>query len=255
MNRYALYTSVFGGFEKVWAPLDHSKSVTRYVVSDSPDRVPGWDSTVIPAPLEKSPRLSNRKAKILFHEQLTHTEATLYVDANVRPMGDLSSIFAELTASGSDLALYPHYTRSSVRAEAEACLQRGKVRYPDRVPTELDLYSKEGFPDDAGLWEGSVIFKNHQSPKLAAAMKEWWELYSRFENRDQFSLPFIIWKHGLTVLNLDSLSHGREHYFHRVQHSSHGLINRTARYLQARAPESAFWSSLHLAMRRVSRSP
>ena len=254
MNRYGLYTSVFGGFERVWAPLDQSKGVTRYVVSDSPERVPGWDCTVTPAPPENSPRLSNRKAKILFHEGLLDTEASVYVDANVRPMGDLGAIFEALMASGSDLALYPHYARSSVRAEAAACLQRDKVPHPDRVPTELDLYSNEGFPDDAGLWEGSVIFKNHQSPKLAAAMNEWWELYSRFENRDQFSLPFIIWKHGLTVLNLDSLSHGREHYFHRVQHSSHGLINRTARYLQARAPESAFWSSLHRVTRRVSSS-
>ena len=254
MTRYGLYTSVFGGFEKVWAPLDYSKNVSRYVVSDSPHWVPGWDSTVTPDPLEKSPRLCNRKAKILFHENLRDTDASLYVDANVRPMGDLNTIFAELMASGADLALYPHYTRSSVRAEAEACLQRNKVRYPDRVGAELDLYSNEGFPDNAGLWEGSVIFKNHQSPKLAAAMSEWWELYSRFENRDQFSLPFIIWKHGLTVLNLDTLSHGREHYFHRIQHSSDGLINRTARYLQARAPESSFWSSLHRTMQRVSGS-
>ena len=245
------YTSVFGEFEKIWSPLDHHTGVQFIAVTDQDQAPKGWAHKTQSTADLRTPRLLNRHEKMLFHPA---SSTSLYLDANVRPIKNLRPLFDSFEESNADLGLYPHYTRSSVRAEAEACLQRDKVRHPDRVPTELDLYSNEGFPDDAGLWEGSVIFKNHQSPKLAAAMNEWWDLYSRFENRDQFSLPFIIWKHGLSVLNLDSLSHGREHYFHRVQHSSHGLINRTARYLQARAPESAFWSSLHRVTRRVSSS-
>jgi len=249
-----IYSSVFGNFERAWAPLNQPPAPKPILITDRLKRVACWDVRAATVRNLPTPQLANRSQKMLFSSTLPHSDRSVYLDGNVRAITDLTPVFSAFEESGADIAMYPHYTRSSVRAEAEACLQRGKVRYPDRVPTELDLYSKEGFPDDAGLWEGSVIFKNHQSPKLAAAMNEWWELYSRFENRDQFSLPFIIWKHGLTVLNLDRLSYGREHYFHRVQHSSHGLINRTARYLQARAPENALWASLHRATRRVSSS-
>lgn len=245
------YTSVFGEFEKVWSPLHHHTGVQFIAVTDQTRAPKGWTHKTQSSAELPTPRLMNRHEKMLFQPA---GSTSLYMDANVRPIRNLRPLFDSFEESKADLALYPHYTRASVRAEAEACIQRNKVRYPDRVAAELDLYANEGFPDNAGLWEGSVIFKNHQSPKLTSAMSEWWDLYSRFENRDQFSLPFIIWKHRLTVLNLDTLSQGREHYFHRVQHSSDGLINRTARYLQARAPESSFWSSLHRTMRRVSGS-
>ena len=249
-----IYSSVFGDFETAWAPLNQPITPRPILITDRLRIDPRWDVRASSVQNLPTPQLANRAQKMLFFSRLPHPGRSVYLDGNVRAITDLTPIFNAFGESGADMALYPHYARSSVRAEAEACLQRNKVRYPDRVGAELDLYSNEGFPDNAGLWEGSVIFKNHQSPKLAAAMSEWWELYSRFENRDQFSLPFIIWKHGLTVLNLDTLSHGREHYFHRIQHSSDGLINRTARYLQARAPESSFWSSLHRTMRRVSGS-
>jgi hypothetical protein len=191
---------------------------------------------------------------MLFQESLGGCTSTLYVDANVRPVADLSDLFQIFEASGADLAMYPHYARASVRAEAQACLVRNKVAHPERVPEELAYYEEAGFPDTGGMWEGSVIFKNQRSQLLEAAMREWWELYSRYETRDQFSLPFVIWKHGLSVLNLDDQAFGREHYFARLQHSSNGLGNRLARYLQARALENQLWSAAHKVGRSLKRS-
>ena len=187
-----------------------------------------------------------------YYRSLPPEGLSVYVDANVRPINNLLPLFRAFEESGADLGMYRHYARSSVRAEAAACILRNKVDNPYAVAEELRFYEDVGFPDTGGMWEGSVIFRRHSSENLHSAMEEWWNLYSRFQTRDQFSLPFVIWKHGLTVYDLDEHSPGREHYFVRLQHSQAGIRNRLARYLQARAPENSFWSTLQRLARSLA---
>jgi hypothetical protein len=175
---------------------------------------------------------------MLFHEDLSDVDFSVYLDANVRPIRSLEPLVAHFALTGADLGLYPHYARSSVRQELDACVRRAKIDHPETALAEYARYEQAGFPDRSGMWEGSVIIKNHNSKKLSLAMHEWWHLYSEFQTRDQFSLPFVIWKHDLTVADLDREPFGREHYFLRLQHSSEGRMNLLARYLQARSVEN-----------------
>lgn len=248
-----LYSSVFGDFERPWAPIRQRASVKKVLVSDSRSRDPHWSEHVSPAEKFSSPRLANRFYKMLYFRSLPRDGVSVYVDANVRPIESLVPLFEAFRDSGADLGMYRHYARASVAEEARACLNRNKIDNPAALEEELKLYESAGFPDTGGMWEGSVIFKRHNSPRLLAAMEEWWELYSRFQTRDQFSLPFVMWKHGLTVYDLDDHKPGREHYFVRLQHSQAGIRNRLARYLQARAPENSFWKSLQRAARSLGR--
>jgi len=241
----AVYTSVFGDFEKVWPPLHPTSSTRYFLISDSKKAVPGWRLVHVDTAKFRSPRLGNRRQKMLFHETLDGVCASVYIDANVRTIAPLDALFAAFLASGADLGMYRHYARASVNDEARACIARDKVESAVAVDEELRFYESLGFPDAEGMWEGSVIFKNHQSPKLPAAMKEWWSLYSRFRTRDQFSLPFVIWKHKLTVFDLDEVKPSREYFFVRLQHSTKGVFNRLARYAQARAPENAGWKVVY----------
>lgn len=242
-----LYSSVFGGFEFPWPPLRQPEEIRTLLVSDSSPGVTGWNDTYSPPETFDTARLANRFHKMLHYSSLTHDDFSVYVDANVRPINSLSLPFEAFEESGADIGMYRHYSRSNVKDEASACLSRNKVSNPAALAEELALYDSLGFPDDQGMWEGSVIFRRNSSQHLGEAMHDWWELYSRFQTRDQFSLPFVIWKHGLKVFDLDDHSPGREHYFVRLQHSQSGLRNRLARYLQARAPENSFWSALHRA--------
>jgi len=243
--RRVLYTSVFGGFERVWPPIDRTPGLSRFVITDSLATPRGWTQGKSGLAKGDSPRLSNRHQKMLFQESLPQQATSLYVDANVRAVANLAPLFEAFEESGADLGMYPHYARASVHSEVRACIARNKVDNPENAEEELLFYDEQGFPDTGGMWEGSVIFKNNASPHLSEAMQQWWSLYSRFETRDQFSLPYIIWKHGLVVLNLDDQPFGRKHYFVRLQHSSSGVANRSARYLQAKAPENPVWASLH----------
>lgn len=251
--RIAIYTSVFGGFETIWPPV-RSNAQHRYLaVTDNPRGIRGWIPVAPDYAMSMQPRLANRRQKMLFHEDLPDVDFSVYVDGNVRPVRSLEPLVAHFAQTGADLGLYPHYARSSVRQELDACVRRGKIAHPETAIAEYSRYEQAGFPDRSGMWEGSVIIKNHRSPKLSGAMHEWWGLYSEFQTRDQFSLPFVIWKHELTVANLDHENFGREHYFFRVQHSTEGGMNRLARYLQARSVESRGWTVLYKAFRWASR--
>jgi len=248
-----LYSCVVGDFEHSWSPIRQPPSMRTILISDSDDATSGWSEHHAPVGEYGSSRLANRFHKMLFYRSLAPEGFSVYVDGNVRPIESLAPLLRAFRESGADLGMYRHYARASVHEEAHACLHRNKVDNPAALQEELKLYEDAGFPDSDGMWEGSVIFKRHDSSRLLAAMEEWWELYSRFQTRDQFSLPFVIWKHGLTVFDLDDHKPGREHYFVRLQHSQAGIRDRLARYLQARAPENAVWKNLQKAARSLAK--
>jgi len=254
MSALTLYSSVFGDFEDAWSPLRQPPSIRAVLISDTDSPTPGWHEHYTPPRSFESPRLGNRFHKMLHYQSLSLDGLSVYIDANVRPIQNLVPLFDAFEKSGADIGMYRHYARASVRDEAQACLHRKKVDNPEALREELNFYANAGFPDTGGMWEGSVIFKRHSAPKLGSAMEEWWELYSRFQTRDQFSLPYVLWKHGLDVFDLDDHEPGREHYFVRLQHSQAGIRNRLARYLQARAPENAFWRSLQRGARKLARN-
>ena len=249
---FTIYSCVFDAFETAWEPTRYCTIREPILITDSKVSRKGWKVEYEDDPQYDDPRLANRNKKMLYFTTLDPNGISLYCDANVRVINSISPLLEAFEKSRADIGMYRHYARSSVREEAAACLARNKVDNPEALEEELALYASSGFPDDQGMWEGSVIFRRHSSQRLAEAMGEWWDLYSRFQTRDQFSLPFVIWKHGLEVFDLDEHSPGREHYFVRLQHSEAGVKNRMARYLQARAPENQMWGALHRLLSRLN---
>lgn len=251
---FTCYTSVFGGYEPIWPPHQPDSGVDYVLVSDTTAPPRGWTHRSIDPSGFESPRLANRFQKMRFHESLPKSHVSVYIDANIRPVASLLPLLESFDTSGAEIGLYRHYSRNSVRSEARACLERNKVEHPEAVEPELRFYESEGFPDEDGLWEGSIILKRHDSTKLDAAMAEWWELYSRFQTRDQFSLPYIIWKHGLQVCDLGQDPVGLPKPFVHLQHAHKSPRHRLARYLQARGPENTLWKTLQRVARSLAKT-
>lgn len=250
---YTCYTSVFGDYEPIWPPHQPDSAVDYVLVSDTTTPVRGFTHHGVDPSSFETPRLANRFQKMRFHEGLPADHLSVYIDANIRPVASLLPLLESFDTSGADIGLYRHYSRHSVRSEAKACVKRNKVEHPEAVEPELSFYDSEGFPDEDGLWEGSIIVKRHDSTRLDTAMAEWWELYSRFQTRDQFSLPYIIWKHGLQVFDLGGDPVGLPKPFVHLQHAHTTPRHRLARYLQARAPENAFWRNLQRLARSLAK--
>src|SRR5690606_3608854 len=135
----------------------------------------------------------------------------------------------------------------SVAAEVETCISAGKNRDSVAARQELAAYVAEGFPDDEGLMEAGVLLKNHRHSHLDAAMDLWWSLFERYQNRDQFSLPYVLWKTKLPCYRFAGSFRDPGSSFGIYPHAGAALVSPNYVYFAARAYDS-HWHRWILAL-------
>jgi hypothetical protein len=128
-------------------------------------------------------------------------EYSIYVDGNIRIIGDLGPLIKEFKESRAAFGVFKHQDRTNIFEEADACIELGKFddRDKERVKDQLKVYSELGLPLDQPLTDNGIIFRWHKHPKLSDAMSSWWEQLQSFSKRDQISLPYVVWKNNLLV--------------------------------------------------------
>jgi len=196
---YLVYTSVFGGYDRIFPPLIPESNVDYVIVTDDPAlKVEGWRTHLVDVGGFASTSLANRYYKMLMYDVCSGYQASLYVDGNIRITGPMSDMFARFIEADVALKLFAHPQRGSVKAEVEHCIMTGQAFDPAGARAELAGYLADGFTDDLGLVEATILLKRHDIAGLDQAMQMWWELYRTHQNRDQFSLPYVLWKTGVS---------------------------------------------------------
>lgn len=199
MTRLCIYKCVFGDYDIIVPPRHYAAETDYVVVTENPDLpTPGWQRRIVKLEGFKSPKHANMFYRAKYHSELGDYAASLYLDGNIHVLGDLRSLFDSFLQKDVALGLQTHPDRTSVESEIEACIRHKLLRSVPDAQAELDLYRAEGFADDIGFFETNVIFKNHSKPGLEQAMDEWFMAFSRFVQRDQFSLPYAVWKTGVS---------------------------------------------------------
>ena len=67
------------------------------------------------------------------------------------------------------------------------------------VESHIKKYKKDGFPKNFGAFECNVLIRKHNEKDCAMLMDKWWdEFCATPSKRDQLSLPYVLWKNGLT---------------------------------------------------------
>lgn len=198
-----VYTAVFGGYDRVFPPMVQEAGIDHVLVTDdAATAVEGWRTLVIDPAVHGSPKAANLHYKALMHRELAGYDASLYVDGNIRLTGRTSALFDRFEASGAALGVFPHPRRDTVADEVEACAAAGKGDGAV-LRAEYEAYRAEGFADDQGLIEATIILKNHTAPDLDPAMALWRDLFSRFRTRDQLSLPVVKARTGVSCVYHD----------------------------------------------------
>lgn len=234
MTRILVYTAVFGGYDRVFPPLRPEPGVDYVVITDDPHlRVRGWRTVV--ADVSALGSRPNRHYKMLGHRLLSGYDVSIWVDGNIRPLGDLVRFARAFQDSGAALGVYRHPLRSTVAAEVEACLQAGKVKDESAVRAEWRAYVEDGFPDADGLIETGVLLKNHHHPDLNEAMELWWALFHRHESRDQISLPYVLWKTRLPCMHQVGSFRSPNRHFGIYPHAGRTLSTRLYAGITARS--------------------
>ena len=152
------------------------------------------------------------------------------------------------------LGVFRHATRGSIAEEMAACLARDKVSLTHR---ELEDYRQDGFNDKHGLVEAGILLRNHGHIELDPAMSLWWSLFERYRSRDQFSLPYVLWKTGVPCEWKERSFREPNPYFGIYPHFGASNVSPKYAYLCARAYDSAAYRILLTAWHgkwRVQRS-
>lgn len=240
-----VYTCVFSNYDWVLPPIASRPGVQHIMVTDVDGPAPaGWERWVVDPETYGGPAAANRYWKILGHRELSGFDRSLYVDANIRLLGDITPFLDEALPEGAAIGLFRHPLRDTIAAEAQACLQANKVPDPKRLAAEIESYRVMGFIDDQGLSENGILARRPEAPGLEFAMQEWWDLYRRHSGRDQISLPVARWRTGLKVHWIDWSFRDLNQWFAIYPHRKGHDINPYYALVDARAHDSPLYAGI-----------
>lgn len=219
-GKIIVYSAVTSSYDMVFKPKVCTENVQYVLFSDQPGETSGWNVLPIKNMVHKEGALTNRWYKFFPHEVFEDAEYSVYVDGNIRIIGDLGPLIQEFKESGAALGVFRHLERTNISQEAEACLELGKFDDQDKdlVKDQLEMYSESGVPPNLPLTDNGIIFRWHKHPKLSGAMSSWWAQLRSFSKRDQISLPYVVWKDNLPVKKWDWSFRVNNSYFEVYPH-------------------------------------
>lgn len=236
-----VYTAVFGDYDHVHA-VNPEWGCDFVCFTDNPKLVsPGWRVVIVQLKGE-SPAQANRRYKMLPHEYLAGYERSLYVDGNIKIVADPTLLFKKYLEKGV-IAIPKHQDRNCAYVEARLCIKLGRVN-KEITEQQMSRYANEGFPKNFGMTENNIILRRHNDKKVISMMEAWWAEYCSGGRRDQLSLPYLIWKHKIDVLEVVEGPRMSTKFFSLDLHAidkSKSFIRRLARHANARRHLSYFY--------------
>lgn len=207
VSKIVIYTCITGGYDKLRDSfadgLDFVAFIdTKGVTSNC------WKISKIPEKIKKlnDKALINRYIKFHPYELFGDKyDVAIYVDGNVSVVDDVRSLATVAKKCKTGLALHRHRQRDSLYNEAAVCRIIGKGN-KEKISCQVDRYRKEGFPEEYGLFECSVIVTDLHNEKGKKILDDWWEEYlSSGSGRDQLAIPYVLWKNGYKFSDVGSL--------------------------------------------------
>lgn len=133
--------------------------------------------------------------KVLPHLFAPGYDYYIWIDSTHAVMEEPTKI-VETYLKDSDIALFNHPERDCVYKEAEL-IKQVAFDYPELVDSQMSFYQTHSYPKNNGLYELPCRIQRN-TPQIQALMLTWWELICKYSSRDQLSLPFALYVHGIT---------------------------------------------------------
>ena len=142
----------------------------------------------------------NRYHKLLPHIVLPDYDESLYVDSNVDIISPF--IFDLITARGTVGLLLPyHFMEKDSYIHKNWILSTRKYAV-EPIQDFTNMMIKSGFPHNYGMTENNCIFRVHANQRFQKIMEEWWNCVVKYCERDQLSLPFLLWKSKIALFDV-----------------------------------------------------
>ena len=181
---------------------------------------------------------TNRWYKMHPHILFPEYRESIYIDGNINVLSDY--IFKQISIRNSNILIPKHFVRDCIYQEIIALLHSSRISQEDKafLVEQRKFLEKENFPEKFGLCENNLIYRKHNEPEIIQIMDDWWEIYGNYSSRDQASLAYVFWKHGLSLRDR-TFANCRVNYrdFAVVKHLPDRPLNRVR--LQALTPAFA----------------
>ncbi len=142
-------------------------------------------------------------------------------------VGDITPLLGEFIASEAALGVFLHRDRTTVAEEVDACLDLDRFSDTDlkRYESQLLHMYADGMSHEQARTDNAVIFRWHQHSGLAVAMEDWWSELNIYTQKDQLSLPYILWEQRLPNKIWDWSLRLPNPYFEKYPHKSNFFRN------------------------------
>ena len=194
-GRIVVYTVLTGDYDHIKDPLYVSPGIDYLLFTNRDTKCKVW-KTIKVENEGLTDLLLSRRIKMLPQEYLpAEYDFSVYVDANVIIFGDITMLTTKLN-SHCHFAVTAHSVRDSVKDELDELVRLGKVK-EEIADSVYARYRAEGFKDDLGLAECTVLVRRCNNECLDSFMRTWWEEFSTNGlYRDQPSLMYCLSNEG-----------------------------------------------------------
>ena len=225
-EKIVVYTALFGAYDRLWEPMFHPENIDYVLLSDQPVPEnsiwqPGEYEQLLPQEIREDPIRCNRWCKMHPHLLFPEYTYSIYVDANIRILSDLTPAAAGLDQYPA--AMFRHKKRDCVYEEVQACIDQNKAD-PASLREHEKMIASYGVPRHWGLLEASIIARKHGDPLCVQLMEAWWKAFCAGSGRDQISLIGCLWKAGIEPSVIGTLGSNLQRcdLFLQMPHESSG---------------------------------
>lgn len=207
------YTCITGDYDSPKEPLFADSHLRYELFSDRGNKGKSiWHYNEVS--IESNNRIKNyvnRYYKMHPFELFPHDDFSIYIDGNVQIASNVSSLFEVARKSRIGIAMHNHSNQNCVYKNALACeySNRGNV---EMIHRQMNKYREEGFPEEFGLLEATIIVVDLKNDTAKSIMEKWWKEFLDSESgRDQLSLPYVLWRNGYHVEDVGCLGNDEYH--------------------------------------------
>lgn len=214
-NNKVIYTCITGGYDNLIIPTYYNCDWDYICYTDNSELLKEkqkgpWIIKSL-AYSESSNAINNRWHKFHPHILFPHYSESVYIDGNLDILDDY--LFKEIDSMRDRKLLIPiHFKNDCVYKEINS-VKRSKKAKKAQLNKIKKLLKENLFPKHYGLTENNIIYRKHNDALIISVMEQWWELL-KVVPRDQLSLSYVLWKHGIIISDI-ALSNARiniEHY-------------------------------------------
>lgn len=194
-KKLVIYTVITNSYDTPLPPRHRIPGARYVLICDKRPRFRfGWEIKNIDTLFStEAARNPNRWCKINSDLIFPEYDLSIYIDANIRIIGDMTDIILKFMKSEAAIGLFRHPSRTSIEEEIKACVQLNKITSDQKIQAikQSIRYEMADDSETYGLTENGIILRNHQNPHLRPAMKIWWHEFTNGAPRDQISLPWV----------------------------------------------------------------